>query len=86
MLRYVDDLVHFLANLECVWIHLFTDLAFELLPVEAANVSHDSFLLFLRVQPVFQALEMDKTNRTRALAWYDQRVLDCGVLAPTETT
>ena len=51
----VNDLVYRSPYFECVWVHLFTDLTFETLPVEGANVLVLGiwwFLLLLSQHPV----------------------------------
>ena len=71
----VDDLVDRVADLESVWVHLFADLALEFFPVEAANVGHQAFFLFLKVQPAFNTAKVDKADGAGALARNDQWVL-----------
>jgi hypothetical protein len=41
--------------------------------------------LELGLEPVLQALEMDETDTSRALARYDARVLFSGFVAPAES-
>ena len=78
----VHNLVDVLLDLERVWVHLLADFALEALPVEASHIALSavlrSFLLFLHLQPVLQALEVNKTYSSFALASNDQWVV--GVL------
>jgi hypothetical protein len=66
------------SDLEGVWVHLLADFALKTLPVEASHVGLGavlrSLLLLLRLQPVFQALEVDEADRAFALAGDDKRV------------
>ena len=49
------------------------DLALELLPVDGADVGLD-LLLFLRVDPMLDAVEVDQANGALACARHHQRV------------
>lgn len=63
---------------------MLADLALETLPVERAYIlvlSVWRFFLLLSENPIFQALEMDKTDSTFAFASYDQWI--CRVLLRT---
>ena len=81
LLREIDDLVDVSLYLEGVRVHLLANLAFETLPVERSHVlvlSIWRFLLLLGQHPVLQALEVNQTYSSFALASNDQWVV--GVL------
>ena len=84
VLGNINYLVDRAVDLKGVWIHLFADLALEILPVKAANVGNGDLLLLLRLQPLLETLEVDEAYRAGALAGHDERILRVGVAAPAE--
>ena len=73
----IDNLVDNWSNLECVWVHLLTDFALESLPVERSHILVLSawwFFLLLCEDPTLQALKMDQTHCSFALASHNKRV------------
>jgi len=84
----IDNLVDNWSNLECVWVHLLTDFALESLPVETPHVLVLGtwwLLLLLSEHPRLEALEMDKTDGSSALASDNQGVGLVVLVAPADT-
>lgn len=89
IINELQVLVNTVLNLESVRIHLLADFTLEFLPVPRADIKVLSawwLLLFLSEDPISQALEVDKTNRTLTFASDDQRVLFVVIVAPTYST
>ena len=75
-------------DFEGVWIHLLAYLTFETLPVKRAYVLVLGiwwFFLFLSQHPVLQALEVDETNGTSALASNDKRIVGVFLRTPADS-
>jgi hypothetical protein len=84
----INNLVDNRSDLESVWVHLLADFALESLPVETPDVLVLStwwLLLLLSENPRLEALEMDKTHRSSALACDNQWVGLIVLVAPADT-
>ena len=88
LIDQINNFVDYLANLECVWVHLLADFTFKSLPVERSHVlicRTWRFFLLLCKNPRFEALEVDQTNRTFALTGNDQWVSGVIFVSPADT-
>ena len=73
----IDDFVDGLSNFKSVRIHVFANFAFESLPVERSHILVLSawwFFLLLCEDPTLQALKMDQTHCSFALASHNKWV------------
>ena len=84
VLRNINNLVDSVIDLKGVWIHLFADLTFKLLPVEASYICDWDFLLFLQLQPLLEAVEVNEAYGARALARHNQRILGVRLTSPAD--
>ena len=88
-LRHVDDLEDSFVDFEGIWIHVFANFTFKSLPVEGPDVLGgliDRLLLLLSQNPTLEALEVDQTDGTLALASQNKGVgLFVLLIAPTDS-
>lgn len=75
-LFYAHHLYLFVAHFNDLGEGNFADLAFELVEIVALDKTLKLFL-YLTVDPLFKAINMDDAAVTLALAWRNQHVLFC---------
>ena len=77
LLRHVDNFEDSLVDFESIWIHVFADLTLEPFPVEGPDILGgliDRLFLLLSENPTLEALEVDQTDGSLALACQNKGV------------
>lgn len=82
----INKLEKLVLSLEDVWVALLANLTFKLLPVVTGNICSIFLGVSLGLDPAFQALEVDQTDRTSALAGEDEGVAVLRLWVPAEPT
>ena len=88
-INQIYNFVNFLANFECIRIHLFADFALKSLPIERSDILVSCtrrLLLFLSKDPILQALEMNESYWTLAFTGNDKRICVIVFIAPAYST
>ena len=84
-LSYVDQLEKIVSLFENVRVALLADFAFEFLPIVAGDILAVVFDVSLSFDPIFQALEVNKTYRASALTCKDEGIALIFFAAPAKS-